>query len=111
LRTLNSRFAAWIARIGAEKLIATSQVAADHAWPLRKAELAAVHQMTEAEEGLAAELNLTGGSAWNRLHGDVTSRLIAEVQGERLPITVVRNLAMSADAHLRKAAYEGELEA
>jgi pepF/M3 family oligoendopeptidase len=111
LRTLNSRFAAWIARIGAENLIATSQVAADHAWPLRKAELAAVHQMTETEEGLAAELNLTGGSAWNRLHGDVTSRLIAEVEGERLPITVVRNLAMSPDAKTRKAAYEAELTA
>ena len=111
LRTLNTRFAAWIARLGAEKLIASSPAASDHAWPLRKAEQAAVHQMTEAEEGLAAELNLTGGSAWNRLHGDVTSRLTADVQGERLPITVVRNLAMSTDASVRKAAYEGELEA
>ncbi len=111
LRTLNTRFAAWIARLGAEQLIAASPAAADHAWPLRKAERAAVHQMTEAEEGLAAELNLTGGSAWNRLHGDVTSRLTADVQGERLPITVVRNLAMSTDSSVRKAAYEAELEA
>ena len=69
------------------------------------------HQMTEAEEGLAAELNLTGGSAWNRLHGDVTARLTAEVQGERLPITVVRNLAMCAGRGVRKAAYEAELAA
>jgi pepF/M3 family oligoendopeptidase len=111
LRTLNTRFAAWIARLGADNLIAASPAAADHAWPLRKAEQAAVHQMTEPEEGLAAELNLTGGSAWNRLHGDVTSRLTAEVQGERLPITVVRNLAMSADGTVRKAAYDAELEA
>jgi pepF/M3 family oligoendopeptidase len=111
LRTLTTRFAAWIARLGAERLIAASPAAADHAWPLRKAERAAVHQMTEAEEGLAAELNLSGGSAWNRLHGDVSSRLMAEVQGERLPMTVVRNLAMSPDAAVRKAAYEGELEA
>jgi len=50
--------------------------------------------MSEAEEGLAAELNLTGGSAWNRLHDDMTSRLTADVNGEDLAITVVRNLAM-----------------
>ncbi len=67
--------------------------------------------MTEAEEGLSAELNLTGGSAWNRLHGDLTARLTAEVQGERLPITVVRNLAMAPDGSVRKAAYDAELGA
>jgi pepF/M3 family oligoendopeptidase len=111
LRTLSTRFAAWIARLGAENLIVACPAAADHAWPLRKAERAAAHQMTEAEEGLAAELNLTGGSAWNRLHGDVTARLTADVQGERLPITVVRNLAMSPDPAMRKAAYEAELGA
>src|SRR3954471_17576125 len=38
LRTLSTRFAAWVARLGAERLIEASQVAADHAWPLRKAE-------------------------------------------------------------------------
>ena len=111
LRTLSTRFAAWVARVGAENLIVASPAAADHAWPLRKAERAAVHQMSEAEEGLAAELNLTGGSAWNRLHGDVTSRLMAEVDGEHLPITVVRNLAMAPDAATRKSAYDGELAA
>ena len=94
-----------------EKLIDVSQVAADHAWPLRKAEQAAVHQMTEDEEGLAAELNLTGGSAWNRLHGDVTSRLTANVNGDDLAITLVRNLAMDADPATRKAAYDAELSA
>jgi pepF/M3 family oligoendopeptidase len=111
LRTLNTRFAAWIARLGAEKLIESSPAAADHAWPLRKAERAAVHQMTESEEGLAAQLNLTGGSAWNRLHGDVTSRLTADVDDEQLPITVVRNLAMATDAATRRSAYEAEIAA
>ena len=109
LRTLSTRFAAWVARLGAEKLIAKSPVAADHAWPLRKAEFAATHQMTEAEEGLAAELNLTGASAWNKLHGDVSARLTGTVNGDDLAITVIRNLAMDADADLREAAYRAEL--
>jgi len=111
LRTLSSRFAEWIARLGAERLIEASQVAADHAWPLRKAEFAATHQMTEDEEGLAAELNLTGGTAWNRLHGDVTARLTANVNGDDLAITVVRNLAMDPDPTVRKTAFEAELAA
>ena len=31
--------------------------------------------MSEGEESLFAELRLTGSSAWNKLHGDVTARL------------------------------------
>ena len=111
LRTLSTRFAAWVARLGADALIEKSQVAADHAWPLHKAEFAATHQMTEAEEGLAAELNLTGGAAWNKLHGDVSARLTGTVNGEELAITVIRNLAMDADASVREAAYRAELVA
>ena len=111
LRTLSTRFAAWVARLGADALIEKSQVAADHAWPLRKAEFAATHQMSEAEEGLAAELNLTGSSAWNRLHGDVSARLTGIVNGEDLAITVIRNLAMDGDASVREAAYRAELVA
>ncbi|MEY2453299.1 MAG: hypothetical protein QOD92_2873 [Acidimicrobiaceae bacterium] len=111
LRTLSSRFAEWVARLGAERLIDASQVAADHGWPLRKAEFAATHQMTEDEEGLAAELNLTGGSAWNKLHGDISSRLTANVNGDDLAITLVRNLAMDPAPAVRKAAYDAELVA
>ena len=114
LRTLSSRFAAWVATLGAEDLIASSTIAADHAWPLRKAELTAAHQMSEAEEDLAAELNLTGASAWNRLHGDVSGRLHGDVHHddgavERLPVTVLRNLAGAPEASVRRAAYEAEL--
>ena len=36
------------------------------------------HQLSDPEEDLAAELNLSGGSAWNQLHGEVTSRLTAD---------------------------------
>lgn len=45
--------------------------AAGLAWPLRKAEASSRHQLSEAEEALAAQLWLSGGSAWVKLHGDV----------------------------------------
>lgn len=111
LRMLSTRFSAWVGAHGADDLIGVSPVAADHAWPLRKAEVAATRQMSEAEEDLSGELNLTGGSAWNKLHGDVTSRLTARVRGELLPITVVRNLAGDPDASVREEAYRAELDA
>ena len=31
--------------------------------------------MSPAEEALAAELNVTGGAAWGKLHGNVTSQI------------------------------------
>ncbi len=116
LTKLTKRFEAWIERFGADPLIAGSEAAADHAHPLRRAEAAAAHQMGEDEESLAAELRLSGSVAWARLHGEVTSRLTAEVTGddgrvERLPITVVRGLAHDPDPGRRRAAYEGELAA
>lgn len=115
LRALTPRFDAWVASFGADALIAASPLAAELAWPLRKAEASSRHQLSEAEEALAAELWLSGGSAWLKLHGDVSARLTAEVRlptgVERLPITVVRNLAGDPDRAVRRAAHEGELAA
>ena len=116
LTKLTKRFEAWVARLGAEPLIAGSTAAAEHAHPLRRAEAAAAHQMSEIEEDLAAELRLSGSVAWQRLHGEVTSRLTAEVGDgrggtDRLPITVVRGLAHDPDASRRRAAYDAELVA
>ncbi len=113
---LLSRFDAWIAALDAESVIAASPAAADHAHRVRKAERSARHQMTEVEEALAAELNLTGASAWATLWGQVTARLTAAVSMadcavETLPITAVRNLASHADASVRRAAYDAELAA
>ncbi|HEX5265972.1 MAG TPA: M3 family oligoendopeptidase [Acidimicrobiales bacterium] len=116
VRALFTRFEAWTAALGAERLAAASTVAADHLHPLRQAERSAAHLMSEGEESLHAELTLTGSRAWNLLHGEVTSLLTAEVprpdgRPERLPITVVRGLATSPDGGRRRAAYEAELAA
>ena len=68
--------------------------------------------MTEAEEGLAAELNLTGGSAWNQLHGDVTARLTADVDGERRCRSPSCATSPSTPTPAsRTAAYDAELAA
>ncbi|CAN5131991.1 M3 family oligoendopeptidase [soil metagenome] len=114
--TLDTRFDAWLARLDLAELITRSTAAADHAYALERSARSARHQMTEAEEDLAAELSLTGGRAWAKLHADVTSRLTATVavggaDPETLPMSVVRGLATDPDPARRRAAYEAELEA
>lgn len=110
LARLRSRFDAWVAALGDEALAAKSTVAADHAYPLQRSTLRASHQMTEAEEGLLADLSLTGSTAWTRLYGTFTSQLVVHVRDEAMPMSRARGLAYDADPSVREAAYRAELE-
>jgi oligoendopeptidase F len=66
--------------------------------------------MSEAEEGLLADLSLTGSTAWVRLYGTFTSQLVVDVEGhDPMPMSRARGLAYDADAGTRRAAYEAEL--
>jgi oligoendopeptidase F len=114
LSQLNARFTAWIGSLDVEALIERSSVAREHAFMLRKARVRAAHLMTPPEENLASELDLSSGTAWEKLHGDQTSQLTValELDGkvQELPMSMVRNLACEADRDLRRRAYEAELE-
>jgi len=114
LSQLNARFTAWIGSLDVEALIERSSVAREHAFMLRKARVRAAHLMTPPEENLASELDLSSGTAWEKLHGDQTSQLTValELDGkvQELPMSMVRNLAFEADRDLRRRAYEAELE-
>jgi pepF/M3 family oligoendopeptidase len=109
--TLDGRFDAWLARLDLDELTARSPLASDHAYALRRGAEAASHQMSEAQEDLAAELTLTGGRAWAKLHADLTARLTATVDGEVLPMSMVRGLATDPDPARREAAFHAELAA
>ncbi|HKE74180.1 MAG TPA: M3 family oligoendopeptidase [Acidimicrobiales bacterium] len=116
IAVLRTRFDAWAGRLDLDALIAASPVAAAHAWPLRKAARRAAHQMTEPEEALAAELGITGSTAWERLYDDVSAGVTAEVTHpdctrETLPIFAVRGLATHPDEATRRAAFDAELGA
>jgi len=82
---------------------------------LRKAQIEAAHQMSEAEESLAAELAPSSIAGWARLHGTMTSLLTAKVEVEgreqTLPMSSVRALASHPSRDVRKNAYEAELAA
>jgi pepF/M3 family oligoendopeptidase len=110
---LTTRWTAWIGTLDADQLIADSELAARYAYVVRRAQHEAAHQMSPAEETLAAELSVTGGDAWGRLYSDVSSQLLVpmELDGDQreLPMTVVRNMAMEPDRERRRLAYHAEL--
>lgn len=117
LAQLGTRFTAWVGSLDVEALIGRAQGTAptisEHAFTLRMMKEQAAHQMTPAEEALAAELHVTGGSAWMKLYGNVTSQLTTELeidgQVRTLPMSTIRNMANNKDRNLRRRAYEAEL--
>jgi pepF/M3 family oligoendopeptidase len=115
LSQLHVRFEAWIGSLDLDALLARSEIARSHEFMLRKSQVEARHQMSPEEEELAAELHVTGGSAWGRLHSTVTSQIMVpiEIGGEARvePMTVIRNLAYEPDREVRRRAYEAELVA
>ncbi|WP_045234324.1 M3 family oligoendopeptidase [Deinococcus pimensis] len=113
LGQLGTRLEAWVGGLGGvlDEVISSSDVARAHEYALRRAEEGARHQMSPAEEELANLLRLSGGGAWSKLHGNVTSQMLVEFRGERLPMSAIRNLASDADAATRREAYEAELAA
>lgn len=112
---LGIRFTAWIGSLDVEGLIARSRVATDHEYALRRAKVEAAHLMSPAEEALAAELNVSAGAAWEKLHGNITSQLTVPVETDgvvnQLPMSVVRNLAADANRETRQRAYVAEIDA
>ena len=113
LSLLGTRYAAWIGSLNVPELLKRSRLALDHTYMLVKASEQAHHLMSPAEEDLAAELELSSGAGWEKLHGDITSQLLVpiELHGERqeLPMSVVRNFAYDPDREVRRVAYEAEL--
>jgi len=110
---LLARLAEFAADQGVDALSTANEVCREHVGPLTRLAERAEHQMSEAEEGLFAELSTTGSSAWGRLHSDVTSQLSADVTlpdgTKRLPMPAVRGLATHSDPSVRRAAYDAEI--
>ena len=114
-RPLLARLADWVSSLGVDALAAVSTEVAEHRGPLTFLAARAAHQMSEFEEGLYAELSVTGSTAWERMHADVTSQLTGVVElpegAKSMPIAAIRGLETHADPAVRQAGYEAEIRA
>ena len=115
LSKLGTRFSAWVGSLEVEGLIGRSNTASEHAHMVRKAKIESEHLMSPSEEELAAELSISGGSAWTKFYGNFSSQLLVALEQrdetKELPISMVRNLASDPDREVRRQAYEAELKA
>ena len=116
LRQHSVRFQGWLGGLG-EALPAILQEAraGSHAFYLQEVIEQSRYLMSEDEESLAAELGLSGGTAWNKLQGVVTSQLTVPFErdgkAEKLPMPALLNLSHDPDESVRRRAYEAELAA
>ena len=117
---MNQLMTQFTARLGklAPKLdpvIKNNKSAAAHAFMLREAAEQSKYLMSDAEEVLAAELTLSGGNAFGKLQGTVTSQLSVdfELDGkvQKLPMPALINLRSHPDEATRRRAYEAENQA
>ncbi len=114
---LMTKFTAWLGTIAPklDKVIAHNQSVADHAFMLKEAAEQSKYLMSDAEEALAAELSLSGGNAFGKLQGTVTSQLSVdfELDGktEKLPMPALINLRSHPDEATRRRGYEAENQA
>jgi pepF/M3 family oligoendopeptidase len=114
LDKLGKRYAAWVGSLDVDELIARSSVAKAHEFGVRRTHENAAFLMSDAEEALASSLGPSGVGAWAKLHGNVTSRVLASVEFpdgrvETLPMAAVRGLAHDPDPDVRQAAYRAEM--
>ena len=112
------RFQGWLGQHAAllPGLLTQGGAAGDHAFFLNELAEQSRYLMSDAEEGLAAELNVSGSLAWNKLHGTVTSQLTVPFERngrtEQLPVTAVQNIMWhDPDPEVRRQAYEAEVAA
>jgi pepF/M3 family oligoendopeptidase len=112
---LNTKFKAWVGKLGkaAVKKSAKTNISANaHEFILGESVEQSKYMMSEAEEILAAELTLSGGNAFGKLQGTVTSQLSVdfELDGktQKMPMPALINLRSHPDENTRHRGYDAE---
>ena len=115
---LQTQFTAWAGTLGKpaiKKAVKTNASAKAHEFILLESAEQAKYLMSQAEETLAAELTLSGGSAFGKLQGTLTSQMTVdfELDGEvkKMPMPALINLRSHPNESVRRRGYEAENKA
>ncbi|WP_018962735.1 M3 family oligoendopeptidase [Coprothermobacter platensis] len=110
----DTRFKKWLAGItNLDSVINESSLLKEHEYFIKDAVRYAKRLLSEQEEQLISQMQTTGSLAWSRLQGSLTSKLLVDItvdgKEQKLPLTVVRNMAFHENRNVRRTAYEAEL--
>jgi pepF/M3 family oligoendopeptidase len=114
LNKLDVQFKVWIGKLAPrlDKIIEKAPVVKAHAFMLREAANQSRYMMSDLEESLAVELTLSGGNAWEKLQGTITSQLTVdfELDGktQKMPLPALINLRSHPIEDVRRRAHEAE---
>ncbi len=117
LQQASDRVQGWIGGLGdlLEAALELSGAARSHTFALHELAQQSRYMMSQPEEELAAELSLSGASAWSKLQATITSQLVVdfELDGEvkKMPAPALINLRNHPDEVTRQRAYEAEIAA
>ncbi len=93
------------------EIISSDSTLSEHSYILTKIKEDSRHLLSDAEESLFAEMNISGASAWSDLQSSLTSSLKVNYRGEDITLSTVRNLAYDPDTEVRRDAFEAEIKA
>lgn len=103
-------FEGWLAAIpDLDNLIASDPLFEEYRFILERKKLGSLHLLPGIGEKVMAKLKISGSNAWAELQQYLTSTVKVRYRGEEINLSAVRNLAYSAEAEVRKDAYEAEL--
>ncbi len=94
-----------------EEIIEQNELLKEHSYRILTIVKNSKHLLTDAEEALFSEMNISGASAWSDLQSTLTSSLKVDYKGEQITLSSVRNLAYDPDPEVRRTAYDAELAA
>jgi pepF/M3 family oligoendopeptidase len=110
-------FKNWLSKVQPkiEEILSIGGTVAEHEFALKEIVHFSQFLMSQAEEELASELNLSGASSWEKLQGVITSQITVELEldGElkTLPGPALINLRTHPNSEVRKKGYEKEMQA
>ena len=92
-----------------EELIEQDDFLKEYKYLLLETKKESKYLLGDDVEDVIARLDISGGMAWSNLQSYLTSSVEVDLNGEKITLSEVRNLAYSPDAKVRREAYEAEL--
>jgi pepF/M3 family oligoendopeptidase len=114
---LDVKVRTWVGRVADQlpKFIDLNPSTKAHKYFLEECAKSSKYLMSDKEEMLAADLSLSGSTAWSKLQGTVTSQYSVpfEMDGkiQKLPMPALINLRSHPDEAVRHKAYDAENQA
>lgn len=106
----NTKINQFIASIeNLDELVKEDELLNTYSFMLHEIKQNSKHLLSEDVEEVLSKMDLSGGEAWGNLQEYMTSTLEVDYKGDKINLSMVRNLAYDENAEVRKAAYEAEL--